>query len=91
MKIISWNVNGLRAVLAKDMQGERNTTNPNVFALIANEDPDIIALQETKCPEDLDVSKNKKLRSKTVTSTDSWKLELPIMIDWYNSPTAEVL
>lgn len=43
MKIVSWNVNGLRAVLRK-----------NFLAYLAEEDPDILCLQETKAsPEDV--------------------------------------
>ena len=46
MKLISWNVNGLRAALSK---GE-------VFPLLAKEEPDIMAFQETKMQEEqLDV------------------------------------
>ena len=41
MKIISWNVNGLRAVLRK-----------NFLAYLAEENPDILCLQETKCTPD---------------------------------------
>ena len=40
MKLISWNVNGLRAVLAK-----------NFRAYLAKEKPDVLCLQETKCSE----------------------------------------
>lgn len=39
MKIYSWNVNGIRAVLRKDA----------FFPFIAAEQPDILCLQETKC------------------------------------------
>lgn len=41
MKLISWNVNGLRAVLKK-----------NFLEFIAAEQPDILCLQETKCSPD---------------------------------------
>jgi exodeoxyribonuclease-3 len=41
MKLISWNVNGLRAVLKK-----------NFLEFLAAEDPDVICLQETKCMGD---------------------------------------
>lgn len=41
MKLISWNVNGLRAVLKK-----------NFLAYLAEEKPDILCLQETKCTPD---------------------------------------
>ena len=41
MKLISWNVNGLRAVLKK-----------NALTFLAEENPDILCLQETKCTPD---------------------------------------
>lgn len=40
MKIISWNVNGLRSVISKNVL-------PDFFK---NHDPDILCLQETRCP-----------------------------------------
>ncbi len=44
MKLISWNVNGLRAVLRK-----------NFLDFLAKEDPDILCLQETKAgPDDVE-------------------------------------
>jgi exodeoxyribonuclease-3 len=44
MKLISWNVNGLRAALKK-----------NFLDYLAAEDPDVLCLQETKCsPEDVE-------------------------------------
>ena len=42
MKIIGWNVNGLRAVMSKG----------NLIPIINKEDPDIICFQETKMQED---------------------------------------
>ena len=42
MKIISWNVNGLRALMSKGL----------LIPFINKEDPDIIAFQETKMQED---------------------------------------
>lgn len=54
MKIITLNVAGIRAILSKNKQGKRETDDPNVIeALIKEQTPDIIALQETKCPENL--------------------------------------
>ena len=41
MKLISWNVNGLRAVLKK-----------NFLEYLAAENPDVLCLQETKCTPD---------------------------------------
>lgn len=44
MKLISWNVNGLRAVLKK-----------NFLEFLADEKPDVLCLQETKCtPDDVE-------------------------------------
>jgi len=44
VKLISWNVNGLRSVLRK-----------NFLDYLASERPDVLCLQETKCqPEDVD-------------------------------------
>ena len=44
MKLISWNVNGLRAVLKK-----------NFLAFLADEAPDVLCLQETTCtPDDVE-------------------------------------
>ena len=41
MKILSYNVNGLRSFISKDIN------------LVQKYDPDIIALQETRCPSDI--------------------------------------
>jgi exodeoxyribonuclease-3 len=41
MKLVSWNVNGLRAVLKK-----------NFLAFLDEEKPDVVCLQETKCTAD---------------------------------------
>ena len=44
MKLISWNVNGLRAVLRK-----------NFLQFLDDEKPDVLCLQETKCtPDDVE-------------------------------------
>lgn len=44
VKLISWNVNGLRAILKK-----------NFLAYLAEENPDVLCLQETKCtPDDVE-------------------------------------
>jgi exodeoxyribonuclease-3 len=56
MKIITWNVNGLRSVLSKDVHGKKierdDIETKNVLeTLISNEKPDIVALQETRCPD----------------------------------------
>lgn len=52
MKILTWNVNGLRSVLSKGKDGSKSDYNVIQY-LIDEYDPDIICLQETKCPEDL--------------------------------------
>jgi len=53
MRIVTYNCNGIRAVLQKDKNGDRDTTNPHTLRdIISTYDPDILCLQETKCPED---------------------------------------
>ena len=42
MKLVSWNVNGLRSVLRK-----------NFLSFVETERPDILCLQETRCPADV--------------------------------------
>lgn len=55
MKIISWNINGLRAVLDKNKEGKRGTGEKHVIQELIDEyDPDVLCLQETKCPADFD-------------------------------------
>ena len=54
MKIVTWNVAGLRAVLAKNKAGKRDTNEKNVLEALINEhDPEIMCLQECKSPSDL--------------------------------------
>jgi exodeoxyribonuclease-3 len=54
MKLITWNVAGLRAILSKNIEGKRDTNDSNALQSIINEyNPDIICLQETKCPIDM--------------------------------------
>lgn len=59
MKIISWNVNGLRSIVTKQKDGTKNDKfdpfNNVLMDLINDEDPDILCLQETRCPESFDV------------------------------------
>ena len=42
VKLVSWNVNGLRSVLRKDF-----------LSFVETEQPDVLCLQETRCPEDV--------------------------------------
>jgi exodeoxyribonuclease-3 len=56
MKLISFNVNGLRSVLSKNKYGKKLTDEKNVLESIIQEyNPDIICLQETRCPGDCKV------------------------------------
>ena len=59
MKIVSWNVNGIRSVIAKSKDGTRNQSNQsnqsqdNVLkCLICEVAPDVICLQELKCSDE---------------------------------------
>ena len=49
MKFISWNIDSLNAALTGE--SPRAAMSRDVLAMIAREDADIIALQETKLPE----------------------------------------
>lgn len=52
MKIISWNLNGLRSVLAKDKTGKKIASGETVLeTLIKEENFDIICLQEIRCSD----------------------------------------
>jgi exodeoxyribonuclease-3 len=54
MKIISWNLNGLRSVLTKDKNGAKITIGETVIeTLIKEQNPDILCLQEIRCSEDV--------------------------------------
>ena len=57
MKIITWNVNGLRSCLSKNTRGVKiDSGDVNALAeLVREHDPDILCLQETRCPADLEV------------------------------------
>lgn len=55
MKIVTYNCNGIRAVLQKDKNGDRDTSNDHtLLEIMKSYDPDILCLQETKCPDDFD-------------------------------------
>ena len=59
MKLVTWNTAGLRAVLAKNKAGKRDTNEPNVLQTLINDhDPDILCFQETKSPENLNTGLN---------------------------------
>lgn len=54
MKIITYNVNGIRANLSKSKDGLFKVEDPSescLAKLISEQNPDILALQETRCPE----------------------------------------
>lgn len=64
MKIITFNVNGVRSILNKDKDGTKGTSNNNVLkTLVEEHGVDVMCLQETKCPEDcnLDLLKYTKI------------------------------
>jgi exodeoxyribonuclease-3 len=53
MKIITYNVNGLRANVSKSKNGDRidDVAKSGLAEIITIENPDILALQETRCPD----------------------------------------
>jgi exodeoxyribonuclease-3 len=63
MKVISWNVNGIRAVNKKNSAGtEKAVTDLNVIAQIAKDhDPDVLCLQEIKTDRQQDLDEYKSI------------------------------
>ena len=59
MKIISWNIDSLNAALTSD--SSRALMSRAVLGTIKNEDPDIIAIQETKLPHNGPSKKHKEI------------------------------
>lgn len=58
MKIVSWNVNGLRSVLNKDKNGTKILEGESVIeTLIKEQNPDIICLQEIRCANNINLTK----------------------------------
>jgi exodeoxyribonuclease III len=59
IKLVSWNVNGIRSVLSKDKNGKKHKGHieDNVLAILLKEqNPDIVCLQEVRCNSDLNIS-----------------------------------
>ena len=63
MKVISWNVNGIRAVNKKNANGtEKAATDLNVIRQIAkDQDPDVLCLQEIKTDRSQDLNEYKDI------------------------------
>lgn len=59
MKIISWNIDSINAALTSD--SNRAKMSREVLATILKEDPDIIAIQETKLPKNGPSKKHKEI------------------------------
>jgi exodeoxyribonuclease-3 len=52
MRVISWNINGLKNILSKSKDGTKSSSyNPNntMIELIKSLDPDVLCLQEVRC------------------------------------------
>jgi exodeoxyribonuclease-3 len=67
IKFISWNVNGIRSVLSKEMDGKKHkdvVDNNALTTLIDEHEPDIVGLQEIRCGEDFDISTKLHLTQK---------------------------
>lgn len=59
IKFVSWNVNGIRSVLAKEKDGTKHKepiSNNALTTLIDQEQPDIVGLQEIRCGDDFDIA-----------------------------------
>lgn len=58
MRVVTWNVNGIRSVLSKTKNGEKHSKpikNNVVRVLLEELHPDVLCLQEVKCSPDVDV------------------------------------
>lgn len=67
IKLISWNVNGLRSILTKTKDGKKSTTqieNNSLNSVIEELTPDIICLQEIRCSETFDFDEVLQYKSK---------------------------
>lgn len=64
IKLVSWNVNGIRSILSKSKDGTKHkgVFEHNALAtLITTQQPDIVALQEIRCSIDFDIGMHLKL------------------------------
>ena len=68
MKIISWNIDSLNAALTSD--SNRALMSRAVLETIKNEDPDIIAIQETKLPHNGPSKKHKEILAEEFANYD---------------------
>lgn len=67
VKIISFNVNGIRSILTKEKDGTKHKdiiTNNSLASLLETEQPDILCLQEIRCSSSLDIAKLLQLDQK---------------------------
>lgn len=67
LKLISWNVNGIRSIVTKDKDGKKSVAaipDNALSALIAEQSPDIVCLQEIRCSESLDLTQLLDLQTK---------------------------
>ena len=67
MKIVSFNCNGIRSILTKEKGGTKHKDiidNNVISALLDEQKPDILCLQEIRCNESLNISNLLKLDSK---------------------------
>lgn len=59
IKLISWNVNGIRSIVTKTKQGVKHAAsidNNSVAALMESENPDVLCLQEIRCSDTLNLT-----------------------------------
>lgn len=59
MKLISFNVNGIRSIMSKTKDGKKNNTyvaNNTLTSVMSDINPDIICLQEIRCNDKLDIN-----------------------------------
>ncbi len=99
MRVISWNVNGIRATKQKSKSGEPKGDSESVLeALIKEQDPDILCLQEVKSANKIDVEflrpwfphiQFRAAEKKGYSGVTLLSKEAPISVDSPPFPTSE--
>jgi exodeoxyribonuclease-3 len=67
IKIVSWNVNGIRSLLTKEKDGTKHKDfidNNSLSTLIDEHTPDIVCLQEIRCNASFNISETLKLQER---------------------------
>lgn len=61
IKLISWNVNGIRSIFTKEKNGTKHKdaiTNNSLMTLMLEQSPDVVCLQEIRCSNTFNIAEN---------------------------------